>query len=171
MTEGYIKIATITKPFGLKGQVKSRTEGETIQKLSLPKTLFLKINTSLQAFTLRHRFAQKDCYVLTIDSIDSVEKAETLRAVEIYLTEEELPKTGEGEFYFYQLIGLHPQNSGTVLTEYKVVEVMDNPAHPILVFQGNGEEILIPFIDRFIGDVDIQAKTMQVLDWEDWFAV
>ncbi|MEM7179988.1 MAG: ribosome maturation factor RimM [Spirochaetota bacterium] len=171
MTEGFIKIATITKPFGLKGQVKARTEGETIKKLSLPKEIFLKTNTHLQSYTLRHRFSQKDCFVLTLDRIETIEKAETLRSVEVYLPEKHLPKTAKDEFYFYQLVGLHPKDSGVVLTDYRVVEVMDNPAHPILVIQGKEGEILIPFINRFIGDVDLMEKSIQVLDWEDWFAV
>lgn len=87
----------------------------------------------------------------------------------VYLHKESFPKKDLGEFFIFELVGLVPRSSGSLLKEFKVLKVIENPAHPILCFSNGTQEILVPFVNRFVGDVNIQEGWIEVLDWEDWF--
>jgi 16S rRNA processing protein RimM len=67
------------------------------------------------------------------------------------------------------LIGFQPIYKNEIQTDFTLIEFIDNPAHPILLFKNSEAEILIPYINQFVGKVDIENKTIEILNWEDWF--
>jgi len=97
--------------------------------------------------------------------------AEALQGSTIQIRRSHFPPLGKDEFYWIDLIGHEVENlSGEMLG--KVVGLMDNGAHPILkVADGvqldpkKPEELLIPFVDRFVTKVDQSAKKITV-DWQ-----
>ena len=40
-------------------------------------------------------------------------------------------------------------------------EVIENPAHPILLFSNQDIEILIPYINKFVGKVDLKNSKLK----------
>jgi 16S rRNA processing protein RimM len=72
-----------------------------------------------------------------------------------------LPAQDEGEYYWADLIGLTVINeAGETLGV--VAELLETGANDVLIVRGNGPDILIPFLNSVIGQVDMAAKTIQV---------
>ncbi|MBL0265891.1 MAG: hypothetical protein IPQ05_19010 [Leptospiraceae bacterium] len=56
----------------------------------------------------------------------------------------------------------------TEYTGFKLTEVIENPVHPVLLFSDTNIEILIPYINKFIGKVDLEHSRMEILNWQEW---
>ena len=50
-----------------------------------------------------------------------------------------------------------------------VKEVMDMPAHPVLRIKTNDTDVLIPFVETFIVNVDLDSKRIDVKMMEGLF--
>lgn len=95
--------------------------------------------------------------------------AENLKGCTVQIPRSRFPALADGEFYWSDLTGLNvinlqAQSLGVVLG------LMDNGAHPILRVGenegviGTAQERLIPYVDQFVKNVDLAAKTVTV-DW------
>ncbi|WP_201351807.1 ribosome maturation factor RimM [Hydrogenimonas urashimensis] len=101
------------------------------------------------------------------EGIDNVDDAKKLTNLYLYTTREAGEASchlEEGEYFWYQIIGLDVQEGEEVLgrvkaiermagTDYLVVETAD-----LLVAQGLPKGFLIPYIDRYIERVDLEGK-------------
>ena len=90
--------------------------------------------------------------------------AEKYRGLMIAVPRSRLPKGKEDEYYWSDLIGLEVVNvAGERLG--KVGNLQDTGANQVLCVAGGDGEILIPFIESAIKQVDLAGKTIQV-DWQ-----
>ena len=81
----------------------------------------------------------------------------------------DFPALEENEYYWVDLIGLDAINKQGVRLG-TVSNLIDNGVHPILQVQaelpdGRQKELLIPFVDSYVGDIDMDKGTIAV-DWE-----
>lgn len=97
--------------------------------------------------------------------------AEALKGTAVQIRRSSFPPLANDEFYWVDLIGLAVENlQGQHLGV--VADMMDNGAHPILRVQPpqvaeseqKPQEILIPFVGRFVTAVDQKEKKITV-DW------
>jgi len=80
---------------------------------------------------------------------------------EVFVPEEALPPTAEGEYYYYQLIGLRVE--GVDGRAFGVLRaILDTGSNDVYVVKGDDREILIPAIAEVIREVDLQHGKMIV---------
>ncbi|MFW5927145.1 MAG: ribosome maturation factor RimM [Wenzhouxiangella sp.] len=108
--------------------------------------------------------------VARIEGIDTPEQAAALDRDEIRVPRSSLPETGEGEYYWHDLVGLEVIN----LQDHhygRVARLIETGTHDVLEVADEGREdpVLIPFVpDTFIRHVDLEAGRI-VVDWPlDW---
>jgi 16S rRNA processing protein RimM len=95
--------------------------------------------------------------------------AESLKGCTVQIPRSRFPALADGEFYWSDLTGLNVVNL-QAQSLGMVLGLMDNGAHPILRVgenvdvAGTAQERLIPFVDQFVKNVDLAAKTVTV-DW------
>ena len=89
--------------------------------------------------------------------------AEKLKGLLIAVPRSSLPEQDEGEYYWSDLIGLAVVNEAGV-TLGMVKNLLETGANQVLSVQGDGGEILIPFVASAIKQVDVKNKTIRV-DW------
>ncbi|WP_456382794.1 ribosome maturation factor RimM [Hydrogenimonas sp.] len=101
------------------------------------------------------------------EGIEEVEEAKKLTNAYLYTTKEAGEKAcdlKEGEYFWYQIIGLTVEEEGETLgrvgdierlagTDYMVVETASDLAET-----GAPDSFLIPFIDRYVDRVDLEEK-------------
>jgi len=108
--------------------------------------------------------AHGNALVATLAGVVSREDAERLRGAMVGVPRAALPALREGEMYWADLEGLCVVNRDG-LELGRVVELMDNGAHPILrVRGGEGEERLIPCVPAHVDGIDVAAGRIDV-DW------
>jgi 16S rRNA processing protein RimM len=89
--------------------------------------------------------------------------AEKLKGLLIAVPRSSLPAQDEGEYYWSDLIGLAVVNeAGERLGT--VANLLETGANEVLSVQGDGGEILIPFVASAIKQVDLKNRTILV-DW------
>ena len=92
-----------------------------------------------------------------------------MRGFVISMSRSRFPTLPEDEYYWVDLIGLSVFNlRGDVLGTVK--GLIDNGVHPVLQVtventENKARELLIPFVDQFIEDIDREDGKITV-DWE-----
>lgn len=167
MTESFLSLGKVVGTHGLKGGMKVYAERGILS----PKTQNLSIrfepNLSAKLFRVSSISKQK-LLVLKFEEINSIDEAEKYIGKEIYLIKSEVPLPDPHEIYEFQLLGLIPHEKGTIYSDFKVTSVLENPAHPILEFSNTEIQILVPYIERYVGSVDLVQGFIEVHDWDDW---
>lgn len=88
-------------------------------------------------------------------------QAKALVGSKLHVHRKDLGRLKEGEFFQGDLVGLKAFDpSGKALGE--VVEVWSSGPVPNLVIQGEGEELMIPFADEFVVQVNAGEGTIVV---------
>jgi len=174
MTEenGFIALGRITKPFGIKGDVRVKPYNPRSDTLNQAPGVWIKTkNESKNYYKILAARWHKDTIRLTLEGVDSREKAEELRAGQIMLEKDRLPPLEEGEFYWFQLIGMdvyqNRQKKGRekigrlVRIETTAPQVDGND---VFVVQADDRELLVPATEEAIAEVDIQAGCIVIAD-------
>lgn len=96
-------------------------------------------------------------YNLTLSDVDSSEKAKSLIGCYVSVLEEELEPLPKGTYYEFQIVGLVAcRENGETIGE--VTDILELPGNDVLVIDGHGKEILVPLVDNFIKEINIEKK-------------
>lgn len=157
-----IAYGKILKPHGLKGELKVLPYSGESENFKQFKSIFISINNNEpKEFSISGKKFQKNLIIVKIQEIDRIEDAELLRGKEVYIDKEELPSTEEDEYYWFELIGLNAYNQDNKLLG-KVESIIDSSAQPILVIKNNSEEYMVPLIDKFVKEVDLDNSKIVI---------
>jgi 16S rRNA processing protein RimM len=110
--------------------------------------------------------------IAQLDGIDDRDEAAQAKGIEIGLLRDDLPPPEEDEFYWEDLIGLDAVDPSGL--KFGVVSgLLEAGAHDVLVIDTPGRtaagkplQVLVPFVERHVGEVDL-AKKQVVVDWEE----
>lgn len=162
-------VAHITGAFGLDGWIRLRPYSAQASALLNAKIWWLD-KPELHDVDVMHVRTQGEDVVARLMGVVDRNGAENLQGCTVQIRRSHFPALGDDEYYWVDLIGHAVENlRGEALGI--VVGLMDNGAHPILKVaqQGGAEvktpELLIPFVGRFVINVDQIAKKITV-DWE-----
>lgn len=156
----YYTVGKLVNTQGLKGEVR------VISTTDFPDERFKKGSTLLLfhpalANPLKVKVAtrrqHKEFEILTFVGMDSIEEVEKFKGGELKVSEDELIPNTDDEFYIHQLIGCQVfSDQGEELG--KLVNVLQPGANDVWVVKGKKGEILLPYIDDCIKEVDIANK-------------
>ena len=107
---------------------------------------------------------QKNKKILaTLKGSTSIDDVAYLVNKMIYISKNDLPTLNDGEFYWEDLIGMDVINhSGTKLGAIEKIE--NHGATDLIFIKTTKDDLIIPFINDFIQDVDLEKKQL-VLNW------
>lgn len=106
------------------------------------------------------RAAGKDI-VLTLAEIQTRDEAEALVGGTVFVFREEIAPPEAGEFFQGDLVGLEAfAEDGRALG--RVEEIWNTGEVPTLVIRKPPEELLVPFADDFVGEVDVEGGRIVV---------
>jgi 16S rRNA processing protein RimM len=106
--------------------------------------------------------------IATLEGVSGRDASESLCGMLVGAPRSELPATGNGEYYWGDLVGLDVVNvRGQPLG--RVIELIETAANDVLRARDEeGGERLLPFVDAVIREVDLAGRRIRV-DWEvDW---
>jgi 16S rRNA processing protein RimM len=99
---------------------------------------------------------------LKLQGVEDRDAAQALRGDFLLTSSAALAPLPQGEHYWYELVGCRVEDAaGNPLG--KVRELWETPAHDVLVVEdAAGKEHLIPAVDAFLEEVDIEAGRIRV---------
>ena len=162
----------ITKRHGLAGEVKVIAFGGRPDALDGARRIYVGVpgESGPRTFDVSRSGVRGNAAVLKLAGVDTPEAADELRNLEVSLERDDLEPPGEDEYFWTDLIGLGVRTvSGETVGEIK--GLMGGAGHDILVVESpDGErEFLVPFVDRFVAEVDMDESVVTVSPVEGLF--
>ena len=100
--------------------------------------------------------------IINFVEINNIEQAKEINGFQIKIRRDLLPEKNENEFYIKDLLGVSVYENDEKIGE--VLDVMETAAHEILIVKDivNKEEIMIPFIEQFVEEIDFKNNRINV---------
>jgi len=99
----------------------------------------------------------KENILISLEFIDSVEKAGPLAGLTIFIAKSDMPETAEDEFYFHEIIGWKVLDNA--LGEIGLIkEIIENPGQDLMRVESDKGDIFIPLHDDLILEINKQEK-------------
>ena len=157
----FLEIGTISRPHGITGELKLQISPEYLGALEGVKRVYL--NGSSQPTRLLSCRPHQNALLVTLEGVNTRNDAEALRGARVSIRMVELPRLPEGEYYSYQLVGLHVRDeAGQDLGELS--EVLATGSNDVYVVKSEtGKELLLPAIESVIRKIDLEAGVITVV--------
>ncbi|MCB2183850.1 MAG: ribosome maturation factor RimM [Desulfobulbaceae bacterium] len=158
-----VAIGKITKPHGIKGELKVFPYSGSAENFAFYTRFFLFCSGEENGrwFDIHKVRSQGRFAVVSLEGVKDRNASESLTGCEVWVARHEMPELPEDEFYWQDLLGLDVLTvDGEQLG--KVSDLLSTGAHDILVVKGAGREYMIPALDEFVVEIDEESGTIQV---------
>lgn len=156
-----VVMARVAGAFGIKGWLKIHTFTESPDTLDGYASWLLKSDQGWEAFELEDFAVNVKGVVAKLKGCDDRTAAENLAKREIGVPRAALEVAGEGEVFWFDLIGCDVVNTAGQKFG-KIETLLETGAHDVLVVKLGAEEMLIPYLDDVILKVEREAKLVTV---------
>ena len=157
--QDYILIGEITKPQGVRGELKLRPITCDFERFEGLETAYFKRGDRYEPFHLTVNRVTPDAIFLNIDGVGDRNAAERLRGELVYIDRAHAVDLDEDSNFLCDLIGLHGVVSdGRDLGTLK--DVMQPGGNDVYVFKGKRGEVLVPALRSVVVKVDLEAGVM-----------
>lgn len=154
--EDLIYIGNISKTHKLAGALKVHTKFNNLEDLIL-LNVFLKKDDDYKLLKIKNiRNTNSNSALFEFENIDNIDEAKKLISYKIYVRKDLVPNYVEEENYISYEV--YQENEFIGLVE----DILETAAHEILVVDHNGSEVLIPFIDVFVKEIDNNNRKINV---------
>lgn len=170
--DSLIKIATLKKPYGIKGWLWVFSETDNHADIFNMPNWYIKTATGFKPLTVTDWRTQGAGLVASFKEVPDRNVAETMNGTTVWVDKSNLPTLEGDEYYWSDLVGLTVINEeGDNLGVIK--EMFETSAHEIISVKPtkdsiDGEERLIPWHTDIVLNVDLSAKTMLVAWGRDY---
>ena len=157
-------LGRISGLFGVRGWVKVYSYTEPREAVLNYDRWLLSDKNGWQEATVAEGQRHGKTVIVRIDGYDDRDQAAGLVGTDIGIPRDELPETGDDQYYWSDLEGLSVvHRDGTELG--KVSHLLETGANDVMVVKGETER-LIPFVlDKVVLGVDLAKREIRV-DWE-----
>ncbi len=161
--DDFLLIGKIVGAHGVKGAVRIYSYGSSYSVFKTGISLYIK-KKSAQTF-IKHLITSVSPYKqiirINLKNISSRNDAEELISSDIFIKKNLLEKPEAGTYYWCQLTGIFVFNLDEGLLGI-VERIFSTGANDVLVVKNKKEEILIPFTENVIKEVNLKKKIIKV---------
>ncbi len=164
--ETMLTVGKIVATHGLQGEVKVKSFSGEIEHFFQFERVELTIGGQQFQLEIENVRPQGRNILLKLKTIDSIGEASKIQGAELWVAREKAAPRKEDEYYIADLHGCNVTYKG----EFRgtVTGVCSNAGNELLEIElPEGRKIFIPFLHRFVGDIDINEKLVEII--EDWF--
>ncbi|MGI6031057.1 MAG: ribosome maturation factor RimM [Eubacteriales bacterium] len=153
--KGELEMGRITNTHGIRGEVKAQSWGDFEDDLLEYDHFY--VGAERRLLEVERARMHKNLVIFKFKGIDTMNDAEKLKNSILYLPRQEVGQLEQDTYFLVDLVGLEAfLEDGRLLGRVK--EVLQNAGNDVLVIAGTrGQEHLVPFIQQFVRDVDIEA--------------
>jgi len=167
-SEGLLLIGKVVRPHGLKGLVRIVSYADSAETFLRAQEVVLE---SASGRAVKHGIVSitpsKRFFLLHLEGLDSLEKAEAYREGNIYIEKKGLHREDD-EYFWHEILDL-PVFLETGEPIGFIRQILPGSGHDIYVVQEGDKEILIPAVHEVIREVDLENKKVVVAEMEGLF--
>ena len=139
-----IKLGKYVNTHGIKGEI--RILSDFSRKDLVFKSGF-KIYIKDNEYVIKTYRKHKEYDMVTLEGIDNINDILSLKGNFVYIKRSDIEGFIEEDLFTYKVISNN--------TEYKIIDILDNKAHKILVLDDN---VMVPYVNEFIEKRDEKEK-------------
>lgn len=160
----WFRVGKIVNTHGIRGEVRviSETDFED-ERFEVGSKLYImkEPDSKPVPYIVSGQRRHKQFVLLTFKNHLSLTDVEPLKGSFLYVNEEQLSPLDENEFYYHEIIGC------SVFTDEgmkigTVSEILAPGANDVWVVKTDGKDVLIPYIEDVVKEVDIAEKKIIV---------
>ena len=158
MKEQYLEVGKVTNVHGLMGEVRVQPWADSPDFLCQFKTLY--VDKAHWPIRVERARVHKNMVILKLEGVTDVNGALAMRNAVLYIDRKDanLP---EGSFFLADLMDMEVRDTqGKVLG--KIADVLTLPANNVYVVRGGEREIMIPAVDQFVKEVNVDEGYMTI---------
>lgn len=156
----FLKVGNIINTFGIRGELKidSYTDFPE-ERFKADKTLYILFNNQYVPVTVKSYRVHKGFVLLLLKNLENINFVEKYKGSDLFVSKNDLHQLKDGQFYFFQLV-----DCDVIHNEQSIGKVIDVEAgyQTVLRIKAGKKEVLIPYVERFIKQVDIESKKIYV---------
>lgn len=158
--EEKVLVGKIIKPFGIKGEVKVDAMTDfPDERFKVGAIVYLREKRGDQSLVIASHRVHKGYDLISFEGMQDINLIEAFRMHELYALKDD-SLLDEGEVWVSDLMGCEVYNHGTLFGVVK--DMYDNTYQDLLVVEHNGKRVLIPYVDAFVKNKDIEHKRIDV---------
>ena len=156
----YLEVGKIVTTHGIKGELKVKSD-TSFDRFKKGNKLYIEKEEEI---TINSHRQHKGMELITINNLTNINDVLCYVGKDLYVphNREELE---DGEFYYEDLIGLDCYDSKDNLIG-TVVDLQEVPQGLILEIKSSVKTILVPFVDEFIVDIDLDNNKLSINEIE-----
>ncbi|RNL56742.1 ribosome maturation factor RimM [Arthrobacter oryzae] len=156
-----LQVARIGKPHGIRGEVTVQVLTDVPGDRFVPGTEFIVEPATAGPLTVLSARWNKDILLLAFEELETRNEAETVRGAKLFIETEEIDEDDDEGWYEHELEGLDVRVGDAVVG--KVTGLRTLPVQDLLVVTTtDGTEILIPFVEQIVPEVNVGEKFILV---------
>jgi 16S rRNA processing protein RimM len=154
------------KPHGIKGKIKVEYFGADFSYLPLYQEVVIKDSMGRpHTYEILQAIPQPPRLILQLKGIGREEETKPLIGKEILIERKVLPSLPEGEYYWFEIIGLEVETE-TGKKIGRVKEIFPTGANDVYVIEGRRREIFLPATEEVIKQIDLSKGIIKVARME-----
>lgn len=162
MLNTHLAIGEITKPQGVRGELKLRPITCDLDRFEGLETVYLKREDGFEELHVRVSRIGEDAVFLFVDGVNDRNQAEALRGELLYVDRAHAVALDEDSTFICDLIGLQGiTDDGRDLGTIR--DVMQPGGNDVYVFRGPMGEVLVPALKSVVERVDLEHGKMFLL--------
>ncbi len=158
-------IGRVRKPHGVHGELKVESLSGEYSHFKRLIALTLVRGDERCSIAIRRVRIAHGVALVSLQGVDSPEEAKRWSGWDVVASRANAAPLGQGEYYYADLVGLSVIVKGSPMGV--VANVLDGGPWPLLeVSIEDGTTRIVPFTDHFVGELDLRASTLELLDPE-----
>ena len=151
----------ISRRVGNKGELAFILDVDDPSRYQKLESVFVELNNSLIPFFIKKMHLRGNMATVTIEGVDTIERAEELVKGGLFLPLSSLPKLSGKQFYIHEMPGFKVVDK--VYGDIGVIEsILEFPQQHIFQIKKGDTEILIPAKEEFIISIDRTNKRLDI---------
>ena len=161
MLSEYLMIGEITKPQGVRGEVKVRPCTCDPDRFEGLETVYIEKSGGYEPLNIRVNRLAPDAVFMNVEGVCDRDAAEALRGTRLYIDRAHAVALDEDSNFLADLYGLRGlTDDGRDLG--KLADVMQPGGNDVYVFKGPLGEVLVPALKSVVLKVDLAAGEMRL---------
>lgn len=161
----WITVGKLVAPQGLKGEIRINPSSDFPERFTKQGSRWLqreKEEPTLIKLISGKQLPGKSIYVVRFEGINERTTAEKLIGNNLLVPSTSRPKLSEGEFHYYDLIGLKVKLNEENKSIGEVIDLKDGGNDLLEVKLDQGATVLVPFVTEIVPEVNIKQGWLKL---------
>ena len=155
----YIRVGNIVNTFGIKGELKVRSLTDFVEdRFSKGRELYIHKDNIYIPVIVKNCREHKGFLLVLFEGLEDINLVEKYKTCDILIKKDDIPVLTSGN-YFFDLKGCDVYYNDRCIGK---VSTVDDGYQAVLRIDNGEKQILIPYVDAFIKNVNIDDKRIDV---------